>query len=315
MWSRYETLPVNSYRSALLFALLSAVGFAVQDSVVKILAHTGSIWQLMLIRSFLVIMILWLWTRLRGGSTVITPNGWRWPIIRAVFMSLAYTLFYSSYPYVSLSEAASCFFTAPMFVCLFAGIFLKESIGIYRIMAVCGGFCGALLIIQPGATEFRPILILPVFAGAAYAMGVTVTRAFCSDQPSLALTAVHNLFYAFIGALVVSFMPLLPIDTEMVAKNPFIFREWVPLSGQLLTLIGATSFTHIVAMTASIRAYQSAETVLIAPIEYSYLIFAAAIDFFLWQVVPGALHVLGAMLIFGSGSLIAVREWKAGQRA
>ena len=53
---------------------------------------------------------------------------------------------------------------------------------------------------------------------------------------------------------------------------------------------------------------------MIAPIEYSYLIFAAAIDFFLWQIVPGVLHVLGAILIFGSGSLIAVREWKAGQR-
>jgi S-adenosylmethionine uptake transporter len=67
-------------------------------------------------------------------------------------------------------------------------------------------------------------------------------------------------------------------------------------------------------MTASIRAYQSAEAVMIAPIEYSYLIFAAAIDFFLWQIMPGVLHVLGAILIFGSGSLIAVREWKAGQR-
>ncbi len=300
---------LDTYKTAIYFALLSSLGFAIQDTVVKLLSETGSIWQLMLIRSLLVIVILWLWARLKSRMSEIMPSRLGWPLTRAIFMSIAYTLFYTTLPFVSLSEAASCFFTFPIFICLFAHIFLKETVGIWRISAIITGFCGALLIIQPGSTEFRAVLILPVFAGAFYALGVTITRGFCKDQPSLALTGVHNFLYACIGALAVSFIPILQLDYNTVSLNPFLFQEWAPLSKGLILMICATSLTHIVSMTASIKAYQSVQAVLIAPIEYSYLIFAAAIDYFLWQTIPTASHSFGALIIFLSGSLIAVREW------
>ena len=304
---------MNPNNQAILFVILSTVFFALQDTAVKLLSETESIWQLMALRSALVILFLLFWIRLKGQWHDIVPRNLGWPIARAGFMCLAYTLSYSAYPFASLSDVAACFFTAPIFVCIFAALFLKESIGIWRILAVIIGFFGALLIIQPGSEEFRPVLIMPLLAGACYAAGVVVTRGFCFDHPSLSLTAIHNLFYAAVGFAVLSLIPVITIDPRLVAENPFLFRDWEQLAPAIFFTIVATAVLHIVAMTASIRAYQVAESTFVAPLEYSYLIFAAVIDFFIWAAFPSGTTLIGVTLVVGSGLLITLREFTARQ--
>ena len=73
-------------------------------------------------------------------------------------------------------------------------------------------------------------------------------------------------------------------------------------------MIIATAATHIVAMTASIRAYQMADAASVAPIEYCYLAFAVIIDFVIWASLPSSLTLIGVGLIAGSGLLISLRE-------
>ncbi|MDG1092085.1 MAG: DMT family transporter [Paracoccaceae bacterium] len=304
---------MTPYGKAIFFALLSTAGFAIQDTVVKLLTQVGSIWQLMLLRSLVVIALLCLWARFKDRWSDITPTTFSWPLVRAFFMCLAYTLFYGCYPFVSLSDAAACFFMAPIFVCVFAHLLLKETIGRWRIFSIIIGFLGALLIIQPGSTAFRPILFMPVLAGACYAAGVIVTRGFCKTQPSLALTSVHNLFYAGLGIFMVSFLPIFPITPDVALKNPFLFQEWVPLAPPVIIMIIATAATHIVAMTASIRAYQMADAAFVAPIEYCYLAFAVIIDFVIWALLPSGSTLIGVGLIAGSGLLISLRERSAKQ--
>ena len=301
------------YHRAIFLVMLSTAGFAVQDTVVKLLAQVGSIWQLMLLRSFAVLLLLCLWAQLKYRWSELIPTSLGWPLVRAAFMSLAYTLFYSSYPFVSLSNAAACFFTAPIFVCVFAGLFLREKIGMWRVSSVIVGFTGALLIIQPGSSEFQPVLIMPIVAGACYAAGVIVTRGFCRTHPSLSLTVVHNLFYAGLGLAIVFSLPVFPINAEIVAQNPFLFKEWAPLAPNVVIMIIATAATHIIAMTASIRAYQMADATLVAPIEYSYLVFAVIIDFVIWALLPSGITITGMILVVGSGLFITLREWKAQQ--
>ena len=299
---------MNKKSSAIVLILLSAFGFSIQDTVVKLLSMSGSLWQLMLLRAFLVIIILFLWSKRKKGTSDIIPNGWFWPVVRGFFMSCAYTLFYASLPFVSLSEAATCFFTAPIFVCLFATVILKETIGWRRVIAVCIGFLGVLFIIQPGATNMNFVLIFPLVAGVSYALAVIITRGFCREQKSFSLTFSHNVFYACLGLLMVSLIPLLPLSEGLRASNRFLFMGWVPLTKDILLLIGATSITHIIAMTATIRAYQNADTSFVAPLEYFYLIFASTIDYLVWQVVLGPIAVMGIFLVVTSGIIISFRE-------
>ena len=62
-------------------------------------------------------------------------------------------------------------------------------------------------------------------------------------------------------------------------------------------------------MTSSIIAYQNSEASFLAPLEYSYLIFAAFIDLVIWDFVPSGSQMLGALIIVISGATIAWREW------
>ena len=289
-------------------AVLSTLGFAVQDLVVKLLTEIGSLWQLMFLRSILVVLILITWASLKRRPDIIRPAGWKWPIVRAFLMSCAYSFFYASLPFTTLAQAASCFFTAPIFTCFFAAIILKEKVGIWRISSIFVGFLGVLYIIQPGTSNMQAILFLPVLAGASYALGVVITRGFCTDHPALSLTITHNAFYALVGALMVTFIPILPIPVDVKVANSFAFSGWVQLTLSIIIMIGITSLTHILAMTASIRAYQLAESSFVAPFEYTYLIFAILIDYTVWKYIPSTQGIIGVTMIISAGVMIALRE-------
>ena len=293
----------------LLFILLAAFGFAVQDAVVKLLSADGSLWQLMFLRSLLVVLLIITWAYFRGKIRKILPRNKLWAFVRAFFMSGAYTLFYASMPFVSVSEASACFFAAPVFVCLFAAVLLGEKIGFWRIGAVFMGLIGVLVVIQPGFDGFKPVLFLPVCAGAFYALAVVITRGFCNEEPSFSLIIIHNLFYAVLGLILVSFLTISPFDPNTVISNPFLLTGWVEITKTLLFLIGLTSLTHILAMSSSIIAYQNSEASFLAPLEYSYLIFAAFLDLVIWDFVPSGSQILGALVIVISGATIAWREW------
>ena len=289
-------------------AILSTLGFAIQDMVVKLLSEIGSLWQLMFLRAILVVLILVTLTVLKKRSDIIKPKRLKWPIIRAFLMSCAYSFFYASLPFAALAQAASCFFTAPIFTCFFAAVILREKIGFWRISSILIGFLGVLYIIQPGTSNMQAVLFLPVLAGASYALAVVITRGFCADYSSLSLTIIHNAFYALVGAFMVTFIPVLPFSAELKAANPFVLSGWVQLTSVILVMIGITSLTHILAMTSSIRAYQIADSSFVAPFEYTYLVFAILIDYIVWQYLPNTEGLIGLTMVISAGLLIAIRE-------
>jgi drug/metabolite transporter (DMT)-like permease len=245
---------------------------------------------------------------LKKRSDIIKPKRWKWPIIRAFLMSCAYSFFYASLPFAALAQAASCFFTAPIFTCFFAAVILREKIGFWRISSILIGFLGVLYIIQPGTSNMQAVLFLPVLAGACYALAVVITRGFCADYPSLSLTIIHNAFYALVGAFMVTFIPVLPFSVELKVANPFVMSGWVQLTSVILVMIGITSLTHILAMTSSIRAYQIADSSFVAPFEYTYLVFAIFIDYIVWQYLPNTEGLIGLTMVISAGVLIAIRE-------
>ena len=299
---------MEAKKLAIGLAILSTFGFAIQDMVVKLLTEIGSLWQLMFLRAILVVLILITWALLKRRTDIIRPAGWKWPIVRAFLMSCAYSFFYASLPFTALAQAAACFFTAPIFTCFFAAILLKEKVGIWRMSSIFVGFLGVLYIIQPGTSNMQAILFLPVLAGASYALGVVITRGFCADHPALSLTITHNVFYALVGALMVTFIPILPIPVDVKVANSFVFSGWVKLTLSIIIMIGITSITHIFAMTASIKAYQLAESSFVAPFEYTYLIFAMLIDYTVWQYIPSTRGIIGVTMIISAGVMIALRE-------
>lgn len=288
--------------------LVAMLGFTAQDVAVKLVAGDISIWQMQLVRSAAVLLLLWLVVRATGKPGELIPKRWFWPVIRAILMAGAYLFFYGALPFVSISQAASAFYIGPLLITVLAAVLLGEPIGPRRILAVLVGFAGVLVIVRPGLDGWTPVTLMPVAAAACYALGMVLTRWRCREEPGFALTFVHNLFYTGLGLAGVALIPLLPVTAETRDAAPFLLTGWLPLTlGPLLILL-ATAGTHMVGMLCSIAAYRGTEASRIAPFEYSYLIFIPLAELAIWGTLPDGMTLLGMALIFGSGAFVAWRE-------
>ena len=288
--------------------LLAMLAFSTQDVVVKIVAEQVSLWQLLFIRSLLTLWLLVMVVAAMGRMATLAPRAWFWPLVRAGFMCGAYLSFYAALPLLPLSKAAAGFFTGPLIITLLAALLLGERIGPRRILAIVVGFAGVVFIIRPGAEGWSPVALLPVLAACFYAVGIIITRWRCRDEPSFALTMVHNLLYSAIGLMGMVALELAPVAAEMRAGWPFLTTSWMDLGALAGGLILFTAATHLVGILCSVRAYQIDDASRVAPFEYSYLVIMPVYDVAIWGHWPEPLTVLGMALISGAGVFVAWRE-------
>ena len=288
--------------------LLAMIAFSTQDVVVKIVAEQVSLWQLLFIRSLLTLWLLVMVAAALGRLPTLAPRTWFWPLVRAGFMCGAYLSFYAALPLLPLSKAAAGFFTGPLIITVLAALVLGERIGPRRILAIAVGFAGVVFIIRPGAEGWSPVALLPVLAAFFYAVGIIITRWRCRDEPSFALTMVHNLLSSAIGLMGMVALELAPVAAEMRAGWPVLTTSWMDLGALAGGLILFTAATHLVGILCSVRAYQMDDASRIAPFEYSYLVIMPVYDVAIWGHWPEPLTVLGMVLICGAGVFVAWRE-------
>lgn len=286
------------------------VMFTLQDLVTKLVSDDVSLWQLQLVRSMLVAAFVLAVVLVTGARVRVTRVGWA--TLRSAFMCMSYLLFYTALPLLTISATASAFFTGPLFITLFAWLFVGEKLGPRRIIAVIVGFVGVLVIVRPGADDVQLVALLPVASAACYAAGVTLTRARCKDEPVLGLTLIHNLLYSSIALIGLLIVPLLPWGAEFAVKWQFLATGWHPLELWAAGLLACTAITHVCGIVAATRAYQLAEPGRIAPLEYTYLIYAPIWDVLFWDKVPAQTTFIGMALIAASGVFVA---WRVGAPA
>ena len=288
--------------------LIAMIAFSTQDVVVKLVAEQVSLWQLLFIRSLLTLWLLVMVVAAMGRLATLAPRAWFWPLVRAGFMCGAYLSFYAALPLLPLSKAAAAFFTGPLIITLLAALILGERIGPRRVLAIIAGFAGVVFIIRPGLEGWNPVALLPVLAAFFYAVGIIITRWRCQEEPSFALSMVHNLLYAGIGLFAMVALELVPVAAETRAAWPFLTTSWMDLGAVAGGLILFTAATHLVGILCSVRAYQMDNASRIAPFEYSYLAIMPVYDVAIWGHWPEPSTLLGIALICGAGIFVAWRE-------
>lgn len=292
--------------------LAAMFSFAVQDIAVKLMAGEVSLWQLMVVRSTAAMGLVAICAALLRRGASLVPSRWGWPLVRAFAMSGAHVFLYAAIAFLPVTTATAAFFTSPLIIALMAALFLRESLGPRRIVAVVAGFAGVLVIVRPGSAEFEPATLLPVAAAFCYALGTIITRLHCREDSNLALVMLHNLLYANLGLLGLLLVPGL-ISGSGGAPLPsagasFVASGWLhpsPLAAGLMLL---TAFTHVLSMLLVVRAYQSEDAAKLAPFEYTYLIFIPLFEFAIWRVWPDGHTLTGMAMIVGAGAFVSWRE-------
>lgn len=303
---------MNKDLGAAAIILTAVLLMTIADAMIKAFMGDLGLWQLFLTRAPFALALL------VGLAAVLPGKGWGlasawaalrdpWVTLRSVLVVLMYLFMYMSFPYLKLAVMGAAFFIAPIFTALMAALFLKDRIGLRGWLGVALGFVGVMVVSRPGTSVFQPAIFLPVIAGLCYSFAAVLTRAKLQQSNTLGVALSLNLILMILSGLLVLGLNFAPPPAAWVEHSPFMLRPWAPMAGQdwAAIVVMAVLICGITVLLA--LAYQVGRTVLVATLEYSYLIYAGVIGFvFLGEVLDGY-SLLGMAILVTAGVLVVTR--------
>jgi len=269
---------------------LAAFGiFATHDVIVKMLGGSYSPIQIVFFSvmfSFPLVMLLLIGDTSAAHLRPVHP--W-WTAIRtAAAVITGFAAFYA-FSNLPLAETYAILFAAPLLITILAIPILGEVVRIRRWIAVIVGLIGVIVVLQPGATDLTLGHLAALVAAVCGALASIIVRKIGRDER----TAVMLIY-----PMVANFM-------VMGALLPFIY-EPVPI--EHLGLLGAMSALAFIAMLCLIAAYRNGEAVIVAPMQYSQILWASAYGVFFFDERVSTNTAIGAGIIIASGLYIVLRE-------
>ncbi|HXV25535.1 MAG TPA: DMT family transporter [Alphaproteobacteria bacterium] len=286
--------PVPAYRVAPRKAvgyMVTAVFFlAVLDAGVKALTEAYSVPQIAFIR-YVVGLILALGVAARSaqglqGLSTRRPGG---HLIRSICNLGAMLLFYYAIARMALADVVAIAFATPIFTTLFSVLLLKERVTSRRWAAVAVGFAGVLVMVQPGGGVWGLGAVLALASAVLFALTVISSR-----QLSLTESSHTILFYYSIVCLAAT-----------GAALPWQWRTPEPEDLWLFLLVGVMGSLGQFFMN---QAFRFGEASMLAPLDYTALIWAAAMGYIFWAEVPSTAVLAGAALVLVSTLLVRSRR-------
>lgn len=292
--------------AAALFMLagMFAIGF-VDNFVGRLAAHIG-VWQFLFLRMVLSLPLLALaaW----AGVGELRARSWAKVAARGVLMAAGMVFYFGALAFITLGEALAGLFTSPIFILLISALFLGQTIGVWRILAVGIGFSGVLMVLQPGGSGFTWVMLLPVCGAGFYALGNIVTRMWCAEESTLIMLAMTFVMQGMIGLLAIAGLTLAGVEAA-VGADGFLTRGWVwPPDGAIWPYMAAQVLGSLIGVFCLIRAYQIGEASHVTVFEYSIMIFGPGFAFLLYGQRLGAWQLMGIGLIALAGMIIALRS-------
>ena len=303
---------MNRDLGAAAIILTAVLLMTIADAMIKAFMGDFGLWQLFLTRAPFALALL------VGLAALLPARNWRlrsawtalcdpWVSLRSVLIVLMYLFMYMSFPYLKLAVMGAAFFIAPIFTALMAALFLKDRVGLRGWLGVALGFIGVMVVSRPGTSVFQPAIFLPVIAGLCYSVAAVLTRAKLRQSNTLGVALSLNLILMILSGLLVLGLNFASPPAAWVEHSPFMLRPWAPMAGQdwAAIVVMAVLVCGITVLLA--LAYQVGRTVLVATLEYSYLIYAGVIGFvFLGEVLDG-FSLLGMAILVIAGALVVTR--------
>ncbi len=289
--------------------------FSVQDVIMKIFSNQMAVQEVIFLRGLVTLLPI--------GAALYLTDGWRAFITHRLALSclrgaagfVCFTTFSMALAVLPLADAMPLYYTAPLFVVVFANPLLGERVGLVSWIAILVGFSGVILVAQPGAGGLEPAMILALVSAAAYSGQSLMARMLGPTESALRMT-----FYSMLTFVVLSGGLGLLFGSGWMNRfdHPsaqYLFRAWeVPTLAQsgLIVTVGLVAAAGFYCIS---QAYRLGSANRVAPFEYSSLPFAVFWGWLIWDAVPSATTVLGSALIIGSGLYILHCEVSSRRRA
>ena len=271
---------------------LALAGFALysaHDVLVKILGATISVIQIVFFAGLFSLPLVVLMLLADGTEGTLRPRHPGWVAVRSLGIVCAGGLGFYAFTVIPFAQAYAMLFAAPLLVTVLSVPVLGEKVGWRRGLAVLVGLCGVLVVLRPG------------LAGVTLGHLAGLASAFCTAMVALASRRVGRL--ERLGVLVV--WPTLASVLAMGAALPFVYR---PMAGTDLAMSAGIAGLGVAAMVCIIQAYRRGEASIIAPMQYSQMLWAVFWGALVFAEWPDGWTLAGSALIIGSGVYIVARE-------
>ena len=297
---------LTSHRPVLALTLkVTAIGlFTTMAAIVKAVSEVVPAGQAVFFRSLFAIPPIFLWLALRGelaqGVRVQTPWG---HIKRGVLGTTGMALTFAGLRYLPLPEVTAIGFATPIFTVILAATFLGEKIRLVRISAVAIGLVGVTIMLWPrlgtgpDAVEAERMAMI----GAVLILCATVARAFVQIQIRQLVQTDNTAAIVFWFSMTATVLSALTLPFGWVVPPPEILV--------LLVLAGIVGGVAQILVTSS---YRFAPASMLAPYDYSSMLFALVIGYVWFAELPTFLMLLGAALVIGANVLVIWRERQLG---
>lgn len=285
----------------ILLKVMSVCMFMAMASLIKAASADVPPGEAVFFRSFFALPIILGWLALRGelrhGWKTSNPMGHFW---RGLVGTSAMGLGFTGLGLLPLPEVTAIGYAAPLLVVIFAAMFLNEQVGVFRLSAVALGMVGVLIVLSPR-------LSVGASLGASETLGAIVVL-MGAVMAALAQVFVRKLVNTEGTAAIVFWFT---ITSSVMALFTIPWGWTIPSASMALMLIFAGLFGGIgqIFLTSS---YRFADASLVAPFDYSSMILALVIGYFIFDEVPTGTMLLGASVVIAAGVLIIWRERQLG---
>lgn len=268
--------------------LFAGLFLTTHDAITKWLVPHYPPGEILFFQASLIAVLVSTWMRFRREPLFTSPN-WRPHIYRGVLYATGSFAFVYALRYLPLAEVVAIAFSGPLFMTLFARIFLNESVGWHRIFAVIVGFIGVLIVIQPGSSVMHWAVFLPIIVALSDAFRDLVTRTMTIGESSQRIILTTAIILALCGLM-----------TSV--------SGWKSLRQIDLIWFGLSSCSFVVAHFFMIEAFRHAQVVVVAPFKYVQLVWSILAGLIFWSEVPSPAVLTGIVVISFSGLYVAWRE-------
>ncbi|MFW8633549.1 DMT family transporter [Cribrihabitans pelagius] len=279
---------------AALIALLAYAIFSTHDVVVKFVSAEMSAFQIVFFSSLLSFPLLTLLMVRDATPGTLRPVHPGWMALRSLSMSVVPASAFYAFSVLPLAQTYALLFATPLLITLLSIPVLGEKVGLPRMAAVLAGFAGVLVVLRPGETELGP--------GHAAAL----LAAFGSASQSVILRKLSSVE----RRVVLMLFPMLTTVVAMGLALPFVY---VPMEAQAFGGLAIIALFGFAATLLVVNAYSIGEAAIVAPMQYSQIIWATVFGVLLFDEAVDLPTLIGAGMIIASGVFIVLREARGGR--
>ncbi|MDC1296536.1 DMT family transporter [Alphaproteobacteria bacterium] len=263
------------------FAIFAYFNFSILDAIQKTVVLTHSIFQLLLVKYFCVLLLSLFESKRKNSYQFYKSKNLNLQILRALLSIIESACFALAFRYLSLADAHSIGSLTPVIVVALSSFFLKEHVSIKTWIAIFIGFVGVLIIMRPGLSIFDPYSLIPLSAAFFLGLYQIATRK-ASEYDS----AETSLFYNSI------------IGIAIMIVLSFIY--WQDLNSKSYLILGV-GFFYAMGLYFQIIALSNARASILQPFHYTLIFWSIIFGYIFYNDIPDIFMIIGALIITFSG--------------